>query len=594
MANYHSKSKKINTKPNKLLVLPIIFILSILPFIMYFHQFDTGLASFPWGPIYGIGTDYFLYYKQLFFIITTIFLATIIIFNILKGKTTITIVSPLAFLFIYILLSLLSSIFSKYSYWGYKGLYEQFESVFVIIGYFIVVFYIFLFVKNENDIRLIIKSFTYGIILLGLLGFTQIIGHDFLSSTIGQSLITPASFSASGNSIGFNFESNRVFLTLFNPNYVGVYVAMVLPFLISMVITERDKKNIILLLLSILGMVICLIGSLSATGIISITITLIFLIFMYRKYIFTKSKINILIGSILLICIIILAINSDVIIRSAKKLFDIKQSNFAVTEINTDETLSITYNNNVLNINANYENSAFVIKATDDSNSNLLYEIEPATDSLIIKDNRFENIKLTPINYEDKLCIQVLMDNREWVFSNQTGDNTFYYLNMYGKFVKIFNAKSSIFTGYENYASGRAYLWSRTIPLLKDHVILGSGADSFAFVFPQQDYVGLHNVNFEGILITKPHNLYLQIGVQTGLLSLLCFLLFYGFYFIKSIRLYINGRFNNYFERVGVSIFLGTIGYMIAGLTNDSSITVSPTFWVLLGLGYTVNHLIKR
>jgi O-antigen ligase len=562
---------------------------------MYYYQLDTGLASFIWGPQSGLGTDFFLYYKQLLFITISVVLLIAIIFGIFYAKKPLPIKSPIIFLFLYALLTLLSTIFSEYSHWGYKGLFEQFESVFMIIGYFIVVLYTFLFIKNENDIRLIIKSFTYGLIALSLLGFTQIIGHNFLDTSIGQSFYIPEEFFADGNSVDFNFGANRVFLTLFNPNYVGVYVSMVLPFLISMIITERNKKHFIIYLISIIGMAICLVGSLSATGLFSIIITLVLLICMFRKYIFVKAKMYIIVISILLLSsIIAITIRSDAIMNTAKKIFDINKSNYTLTEINTESTLSITYNNNILNANVYYDNTLLNIQLTDESNSIILYETDSSTGILHIKDSRFENIKITPVNYEDKLCIKVLIDNKEWVFSNQLGDNTFYYLNQYGKFVKIDNIKSSLFAGYESYASGRAYLWSRTIPLLKDYTILGAGADSFVFVFPQQDYVGLSNVGFEGSLVTKPHNLYLQIGVQSGLLSLLCFLLFYGFYFVNSIRLYANGHFTSYSERVGISIFIGTIGYMISGLSNDSSITVSPTFWTLLGLGYSINYHLKQ
>lgn len=33
---------------------------------------------------------------------------------------------------------------------------------------------------------------------------------------------------------------------------------------------------------------------------------------------------------------------------------------------------------------------------------------------------------------------------------------------------------------------------------------------------------------------------------------------------------------------------------MILGITNDSSITVAPTYWVIIGLGISVNYQIKQ
>ena len=111
--------------------------------------------------------------------------------------------------------------------------------------------------------------------------------------------------------------------------------------------------------------------------------------------------------------------------------------------------------------------------------------------------------------------------------------------------------------------------------------------------FPQQDYVALHNFGFGNQLLTKPHNLYLQISVQTGLLSLIAFLAFYGMYFISSLKLYLKGKYKSYYAKVGVATLVASLNYMILGLANDSSITVTPVFWVLLGLGITVNRLAK-
>jgi hypothetical protein len=285
-------------------------------------------------------------------------------------------------------------------------------------------------------------------------------------------------------------------------------------------------------------------------------------------------------------------LKSDTISDTLNKLLNINRSNYDISEIKTDEKLSITYYGNTINIDLDLNDSNLII-LTDDEGSTLTCNYNSEINSYTIQDSRFENITLLPVYYDTTLCLQVTINNKNWLFSNQTGDNSFYYLNTYGKFDKIISPDSSIFTGYENYLSNRGYIWSRSIPLLKNHIILGSGADSFAMVFPQQDYLGLYNAGFEGQLLTKPHNMYLQIGIQTGVLSLICFLLFYGIYFIKSIRIYIHGRFDNYYSQLGISIFLGTVGYMIAGFANDSSITVSPVFWVLLGLGYVTNRLVE-
>jgi hypothetical protein len=60
-----------------------------------------------------------------------------------------------------------------------------------------------------------------------------------------------------------------------------------------------------------------------------------------------------------------------------------------------------------------------------------------------------------------------------------------------------------------------------------------------------------------------------------------------------SIRLYIKGRFTSDYAKLGAAIFVGTIGYMVSSITNDSSITTAPMFWTLMGVGIAVNYKAK-
>lgn len=48
------------------------------------------------------------------------------------------------------------------------------------------------------------------------------------------------------------------------------------------------------------------------------------------------------------------------------------------------------------------------------------------------------------------------------------------------------------------------------------------------------------------------------------------------------------------FSRIGFGIFVGTIGYVAAGIANDSNICTAPVFWVLMGLGMSLNRLIAE
>ena len=164
---------------------------------------------------------------------------------------------------------------------------------------------------------------------------------------------------------------------------------------------------------------------------------------------------------------------------------------------------------------------------------------------------------------------------------------------MYNPFDKVDGLRHIESIGFEknqHFGSRRGYIWSRTFPLLKRHILYGSGPNTFVYEFPNDDYVGMKNVGYDGAVVTKPHNMFLQIWVQTGFVSLLAFLALYGLYFVESIRLYFLCGGLRSSEKIGLGIMLGTFGYIVTGLANDSTVAVAPLYWCLLGTGMAVNR----
>lgn len=582
----HSAIK--NSSENKIYLLPLVFITAFLPLIMRFHEYDPKLSDYAWFMNSKSFFEAFLYFKQIFLLLTCSIMVLLVCYKLYKDKQFLKFSSILIPLFVYGGLALLSTIFSKHLSFGLTGIHEQFESVFVLLSYCFIVYYTFLFIRTEKDIQFIFKYLIIGILILSILGITQILGKDFIGTKIGEHLVLPNKYW--GNlGLDFKFGLHRVYLTLYNPNYVGVYVSLILPVLLGLLFNEKSKKQIILYISAILGLIICFIGSQSKTSLISLFISIIFLVIFFRKYIFRKSKIVFtIIGAAVISIFLLIIISLPTITNLINQFTHIEKTTPALTDIKTEDELIISYKGNDLNVNfTNSDNSMSI--ALKDNNGTILPYNTDESGLLAVVDPRFSEINFSLVSFNNIFCIQFTIDGKNWVFTNQLGDNTFYFLNANGKFDKINSTDSNFFSGYEKFASGRGYIWSRTIPLLKDNIILGSGADSFMFTFPQQDYVNLYNYGFDNQLVTRPHNLYLQMGIQTGLLSLVAFLSFYIIYFIFSIKLYWKGDFKDYYYKAGVSIFIGTVSYMIAGITNDSTLTVAPVFWVLIGIGTSIN-----
>jgi len=130
--------------------------------------------------------------------------------------------------------------------------------------------------------------------------------------------------------------------------------------------------------------------------------------------------------------------------------------------------------------------------------------------------------------------------------------------------------------------------------MMKDTFLIGRGADTFSIYFPQNDYVGKYNIGWDlNNIVDKPHNMYMQMAVGTGGMSLIAFLVLLAFYFVQSFKIYWGGKFDGFTESVGFGIFLGVLGFSAAGLVNDSTVSVMPLFYGLFGTGAAINIMIK-
>ena len=193
---------------------------------------------------------------------------------------------------------------------------------------------------------------------------------------------------------------------------------------------------------------------------------------------------------------------------------------------------------------------------------------------------------------EDYIGIQVIVDDKEWYFTNQI-DGTYYFVNYAGKYTKINDVeKSNLFPA--KLMSGRGGLWNFIIPKLKNYIVLGNGSNTFIFAYPQDSYVYKKYVGTESVFDVKAHSFYFQQFVENGLLALMLVLVFYMIYFVQSFMLYRKIENHSFTSMLGLGIMLGTFDYMIIGLANDSNVNTAPMFWILLGTGMAVNQIVKN
>lgn len=619
-------TKKKTNKKNKdsssslLAIVPIFMIILFVPIAVRALNVETYLADYIWYSKATTTMDIFLKIKSILFLL---FCSLMIVyigyqlfvtyqkdkrnksyqphnsnqFNYTLAGASKLFIDEKCFipLGLYMFLIVVSTIASKHSQIALRGMVEQFETMWVLLGYGLIVFYTYLFLSTIKQLQVIVNTVIVMITIVVSIGFTQFIGHDFFQTSLGKSLI-------SKEELSFRFEEGHVYTTLYNPNYVGLFVALLVPFLLIVIYSVKGYTKKILSGLLTIGLLCCAYGSKSSSGIIGIIASLLALVLLlailHRSYIIKHAK-KIILGIVMCILVFVvvdISLNNPVgqyVADTYRMITDSSakpESNLS-SIITRDDEVELVYKEEPLKIQFSTENEQYVFTFRDSTGEELKQQLSQDNRIITLTDERFQDFQFSITQYDTIICFSVNVEGSVWYFTNQT-DGTYYYCNNYGKLLKIDQKQE--FKAFWNIGSGRGYIWDKTVPILKAHPILGTGPDTYALYFPNTDYLNLYHTGFSNEIITKPHSLYLQIAAQTGIPSLIAFLVFYAMYAVSSIRLYMRHNSKKYEVRIGLAILSGTFGYLVTSIANDSTIAVAPLFWTLIGVGLAINRMIKK
>lgn len=136
--------------------------------------------------------------------------------------------------------------------------------------------------------------------------------------------------------------------------------------------------------------------------------------------------------------------------------------------------------------------------------------------------------------------------------------------------------------------SGRIYIWKNTLSLIKERPVTGYGQDTLAYYFPQNDINKISNLRSYQVLVTKPHNMYLGFAYGSGIPALLALLVLFlrHFYYTAKNLLQTKPLADNTFR---AALFFFFCTFSVQWLFNDSIIGTSAIFWLLFGIGASLN-----
>jgi len=593
--------------PHWIQMIPAAFFTAVVIIIVRMTSYERPMDQFFWISDSNHLIDFFSYYKMGAITVCAASALMILLYRAIRKGCHIKKSAVYIPMMIYSFLVILSFAFSDYKIFALWGWNERFEGTMTLLGYMVMLFYIINSVNSEKGVKWIIYTLAVTSSLLCLLGLTQGLNHDFFRTHLGKLLITPSWFWGQLDSLQFTFD-NQIYQTVYDINNVTFYLTMLLPvfgllFIRSVMLGRQEPivKKIafgMIFTLQIYNMI----ASDTPSGFLGL-----FLFFVLLAMVVVLNKRLLLwwkpVVILILITLVISGITYSRWLPGVSTQIDASQmSGSAQTHkldymVTSGDAIQLGYGGESLTFHADFNDpSAFSIT---DAAGNPISASTTADqpDTYQLQDKRYNWINIKPaVDKNGDRYLTITTDSQEWPFKlTETGP---LYRNSTGHFIPLVKVPSAGWENNQQLGNGRGYIWSRTIPMIKNTMILGYGADTYCIYFPQDDYVGKYNSGTFGdqidIIVDKPHSMYLGIITGTGLLSLLAISVLWVIYLVQSIRIYRKEKYESFAAFVGAGIFLGVLGFLISGFIYDSTVSVMPVFYGLLGTGIAINMMLKR
>lgn len=584
-------------------LLPISLTVFLIPLIVYMKVVTLTPIEIAYWKGRVESPDFFSYYKMIGLNIFTI-LGTIFTYFYFKNtNSTIKKTNIYIPMIVYSLLILLSTLLAEHKSVAVWGFVDRYEGMFVLLSYLVIMFITINIVKDEKSIKVIIYPLLASATIIGIIGVFQYLGHDFFQTNLGKKIILPSHYKSLADNLKFNFGKNTIYSTLYNTNYVGSYMAMIFPLTLILLTFSKDIwKKLKLLPLSLL-MFLNLIGSNSRGGIFGTVIALIIFLIFIRKQILKNWKIVVI--SLIILSVSIASVNKISNGRLTNQITGLKNDIVKLIGKGETENLDVykvkevSVKDNILKIETTKEtlkiiNNRGQISFLDGDDTIVESEYNSETGEIQLSDERYSGYDLKIVSDGKNIILSLNLDR--YISNFVLTEETFKYYRGLDVFKEIKEIPHYGFEGKETLGSGRGYIWSRTLPMLKENLIIGKGPDTYAIYFPQEDFKGRFNIKMfaNSEIVDKPHNLYLQIATNTGVISLLTFLSIVLMYLYKSAKIYFKNTLESELEIFGIGLFIAVIGYLVTGIFNDSVVSVAPVFFAIMGTGVAVNLEIEK
>lgn len=468
-----------------------------------------------------------------------------------------------------------------------QGFMEHYEGLQTLMCYVVLFAVTYIMVETPFQKKAVINAMLLSAVTMAMMAIPEYFGAYFHETALGLRLLLGSHGPLVEESLRYNLIQYYAVGTLYNPNYLGGYSAVMLMLAVGQLFGARGKEARWGYLVASVLIFTMLLTSNSNTGMIAVAVSgVLFTALSFRRMAQKWSWTVMLMGGFILSVVLLNTLSDKRLggeLHSMEDELQMVAGNYVNPKM---QVLSAQYLPDGLTLHL--KETALTIVTAEEA----LYFLDEAMrpipsevtgDVIQLTKAPYEKVKATYI--AGGAGINLSLDGVTLTLRFEE-DGAIAALGSGAiPYPLTYEVETMGFKGSERFASNRGYIWSRSLPLLKDTLILGTGPDTYPAVFPQYDILGKANhMNRSTLLVDKPHNLYMQVWIQTGLLSLLALITLVVAFMIKMLK-------SDYGKPEGlksleVGMMTAMVAFALQGLANDSTLPLTMVVWVLMGVGF--------
>lgn len=247
-----AKAQEQTNTLSKRWLIPSIIAIGIIPLITHEHEYKTHLEDQMWFAYQTTDIDFFLFFKQWAAVALACVCLILLLIRVKYYYETLPWswkkASPAL---IYMAFVLISAIFSIRPIFAFAGGYSMLHGAPALLSYMVILYYTYTCIVSEDHVLYLLRWSSLFIGIEIVLCFSEVLGAQPLNTTVGKILISNPARWSHLDTIG---TAATVAGTLYNPDYLSMYMPVVVPLLLALAWLEKEKwRKIVSLALAIMA-----------------------------------------------------------------------------------------------------------------------------------------------------------------------------------------------------------------------------------------------------------------------------------------------------------------------------------------------------